>query len=188
MYISDFKDFYREDESEFPESLDTRDEFDEDDDFEEFTAFEDLDDFKDDDTFRGFDDTDDINEFDETYDLNDNSFMCPAMCPFYRQFYRQIPPPGYGGARQMDRPPSGPPPSSTPVEPLSAAGGAQTFVDSGSIRMCRFKFAYIWPRRGSGFWMWITYVGRRSIAGWRWDGRRWFRFGMDLRDIRSFRC
>jgi len=191
MYINDFKDFYRADESEFPGGFDTRNEFDEDDDFEEFeefTSFEDLDDFKDDDTFRGFDDTDDINEFDETYDLNDNSFMCPAMCPFYRQLYRQMPPPGYGGARQMDRPPSGPPPSSTPAEPLSAAGGAQTFVDSGSIRMCRFKFAYIWPRRGSSFWMWVTYIGRRSIAGWRWDGRRWFRFGMDLRDIRSFRC
>lgn len=196
MYIDDFEDFYRADESEFPEDFDSRDEEDNFEEFQEFTEFktsrDDLDDFIedtvdnfDDDIFRGFDDTDEIND---TNTFNNNSFICPAGCPFYRQFYRQMPPPGYGGSRQMDRPPSGPPPSSTPAEPFSAAGGPQTFVDAGSIRGCLFRFVYIWPRRGRSFWMWPVYVGRRSIAGWRWDGRRWFYFGMDLRDIRSFRC
>lgn len=205
MYIDDFDDFYRADESEFPEDFDSRDNFEEEDtfeEFEEFTEFEELDDFDDfrnDDIFRGFDDTDEIDEFDEfdefddTDELNDNSFRCPAVCPFYRQFYRQFPPPpgpgGPGRPGQGNRPPSGPPPATTPQEPFSAAGGPQTFaVDPGSIRGCRFRFTYIWPRRGRSFWMWITFVGRRSISGWRWDGRRWFYFGMDLRDIRSFRC
>jgi len=156
MYIDDFEDFYREDESEFPEGFYSRNnvEYDESlDSFEEFAPF-----------------------------------TCPMGCPFYRQFYRQMPPPEYGGYRQMDRPPSGPPPSTTPVEPFSAAGGPETFVDAGSIRGCLFRYVYIWPRRGSGFWMWLTFIGSRSISGWRWDGRRWFRFGMDLRDVRSFRC
>ncbi|WP_097026854.1 hypothetical protein [Clostridium peptidivorans] len=153
--------------------------------FDEFTEFQYLDDFRDNNTFRDFDDTEEIDE------PNRNSFMCPAVCPFYRQFYkqsyRQFPHPlgvsDTGGPRQVNQPPSGPPPSVTPQEPV------QTFaVDPGAIRGCLYKYVYIWPNRGSSFWMWLVYVGRQSIAGWRWDGRRWFYFGMDLKDIKSFKC
>ncbi|WP_242960862.1 hypothetical protein [Clostridium peptidivorans] len=196
MYIDDFEDFYRSDESEFVNEFNSRDNFDEDDNFEEFDEFtdfedsNDLNDFRNDDIFRGFDDSDDSDEFEEVDEINDRSFMCPARCPFFKQFYRQMPtpssPPGPG---QGNRPPSGPPPSVTPQEPVTASGGPQTFaVDPGAIRRCVFRFVYIWPRRGRSFWIWLTFVGRRSIAGWKWDGRRWFYFGMDLRDIRSFRC
>ncbi|WP_242966469.1 hypothetical protein [Clostridium sp. BSD9I1] len=206
MYIDDFEDFYRADEGEFPEEFDSRDNFDEDDtfdEFEEFTEFEELDDFRNDNILRDFDDTDDINEFDEMNDLDDSKFTCQGVCPFYRQF-PFFPPtsgpdgpggpgrpgrPGRpGGPGQGNRPPSGPPPSVAPQQQLSAGGPQLYAVDPGSIRGCRFRFVYIWPRRGRGFWMWLTFVGRRSIAGWRWNGFTWFYFGMDLRRIESFRC
>lgn len=114
-----------------------------------------------------------------TYDL-------PLNCP-YRQM---VLPPGFYQGRQG--PQSGPPtapPSFTPQEPQAQQFGAEAFaIDPGAIKPCVFRFVYIWPRRGDGFWAWITFVGRRSISGFRWRGNRWIYFGMDLRDIRSFQC
>lgn len=155
--------------------------------FDEFDEFQYLDDFRSNNTFRDFDDTQEIDE------PNYNSFMYPTVCPFYRQFYRQfqhsLGVSDTGGLRQGNQPPSGPPPSVTPQQPLTASGGPELYaVDPGSIRGCLYKYVYIWPKRGNSFWMWLVYVGRTSIAGWRWDGRRWFYFGMDLKDIQSFRC
>lgn len=89
-------------------------------------------------------------------------------------------PPGQGprGA------PSSPPPSFEPVEPLVTPFA----LDPGAVLPCRFRFSYIWPRRGRPFWAWIIFVGRRSFAGFRWTGRRWVYFAMDLRDVRSIQC
>lgn len=119
------------------------------------------------------------------------SFQVPPYCP-----YRHMPPDYWGyfqyDARQFTpSAPPGPPPSVAPSQPPQQfqAGGAQTFaVDPGAIRPCLHRFVYIWPRRGNGFWAWLTFVGRRSVSGFRWNGRRWIFFGMDLRDIRSFQC
>lgn len=61
-------------------------------------------------------------------------------------------------------------------------------VDPGAIFPCINRYAYIWPNRGRGYWMYITYVGPRSIAGWVYDGRRWMYYGVDLRRIRKFYC
>lgn len=61
-------------------------------------------------------------------------------------------------------------------------------VDPGAIFPCLYRYTYIWPNRGKGFWAYPTYVGRNSISGWRYDGRRWVYFGMDLRRVRSFYC
>jgi hypothetical protein len=33
-----------------------------------------------------------------------------------------------------------------------------------------------------------VFVGRNSVAGWRWNGFRWVYFGVDLRRIDSFVC
>lgn len=91
---------------------------------------------------------------------------------------------GPGGPGAGSRPPSSPPPSFAPQK-----SHAQPFaVSPGSIRHCLFRFTYIWPRRGRGFWAWLTRVDRRSVSGWRWNGRRWVFFGMDLRQIESFQC
>jgi hypothetical protein len=119
----------------------------------------------------------------DVYELEAQNF--PFQCPFMRMYFDQFIPRSPQGPQ--GQPPSGPP-SFTPQEAQAQQYGATTFVDQGAIRPCIFRFVYIWPRRGSGFWAWLTFVGSRSVAGFRWDGRRWNYFGMDLRDIRSFQC
>ncbi|GIO23311.1 hypothetical protein [Oceanobacillus sp. J11TS1] len=96
--------------------------------------------------------------------------------------------PGQQPGSQMggmnNQPPMGPPPNFVPQKQ-----NVQTFaVDPGGIRYCRFRFTYIWPNHGRGFWAFPTFVGRNSIAGFRWNGFRWVYFGMDLNSIESFQC
>ena len=68
------------------------------------------------------------------------------------------------------------------------SGPSVKAVDPGAVFPCLFRYTYIWPNRGRGFWAYPTYIGRNSISGWRYDGRRWVYFGMDLSRIRSFYC
>lgn len=91
--------------------------------------------------------------------------------------------PPFGGGQQQDGPPSSPPPSYTPQESPSLYA-----VDPGAIRGCLYRYTYIWLNTGSSFWFYPTYVGRDSIAGYRWRNFRWVYYGTDLRRIRSFRC
>ncbi|MBT2687324.1 hypothetical protein J7I93_03915 [Bacillus sp. ISL-47] len=96
------------------------------------------------------------------------------------------PPPGPpgGGGQQQGGAPTAPPPSFTPQMQQ-----ATTFaVDPGAIRGCLFRNTYVWLQNGSSFWFFPTYVGRTSVAGWRWRGWRWTYYGTDLRRIRSFQC
>ncbi len=86
---------------------------------------------------------------------------------------------GFGGQAG----PPGRPPSYIPQETASVAA-----VDPGAIRRCRHKFVYLWLRDGQQFWAYLTFVGRRSVAGYRWIGYRWVYFGTDLRRIKSFVC
>ncbi|WP_246367123.1 hypothetical protein [Paraliobacillus salinarum] len=93
-----------------------------------------------------------------------------------------FPPPGQGS---QPGPPTGPPPEFTP----SQTQQAQTFaVDPGSIRGCLYRYTYVWLRGFQQFWFYPTYVGRRSVSGYRWNGFRWVYFGIDLREIQSFIC
>jgi len=98
--------------------------------------------------------------------------------------------PGQGQSPGSSGPPSGPPPTFTPQEQSTGArGGVGVFaVDPGSIRGCLFRFTYVWLRNGRGFWFYPTYVGRQSVAGWRWNGWRWSYYGTDLDRISSFQC
>lgn len=81
----------------------------------------------------------------------------------------------------IDGPPTSPPPSFTPeLSPYR--------VDPGSIRQCRRKYTYIWLENGDSFWFYPTFVGRTSIAGYRWIGFWWIYYGTDLDNIRSFIC
>ncbi|CAM3627699.1 hypothetical protein [Cytobacillus oceanisediminis] len=91
-------------------------------------------------------------------------------------------PPGGGG--QQDGPPAGPPPSFTPQMQQATAFA----VDPGAIRGCLFRYTYVWLQNGNSFWFYPTYVGRTSVAGWRWRRWRWTYYGTDLRRIRSFQC
>ncbi|SHJ76719.1 hypothetical protein [Paramaledivibacter caminithermalis] len=84
-----------------------------------------------------------------------------------------------------DRPssPPGRPPSFTPQQSPTVMA-----VDPGSIRRCRFRFTYLWLKNRREFWAYLTFVGRRSVAGYRWIGFRWVYFGTDLKNIESFIC
>ena len=92
--------------------------------------------------------------------------------------------------------PTGPPPNIVPSEAkatqlnanVQGPGQVTTFVDPGAIFPCRNRFSYIWLRGGRSFWAYITFVGRTSLSGFRWNGRRWIYFGVELRRIRSFIC
>lgn len=90
-----------------------------------------------------------------------------------------------------------PPPTSTPEAPSKEneseaqdenESESLEAVDPGAIKPCLFKYVYIWPRRGKSFWTWLTFVGRKSAAGFKWNGNRWVYFGIDLREIDSFEC
>ncbi|WP_309472246.1 hypothetical protein [Paenibacillus sp. YN15] len=61
-------------------------------------------------------------------------------------------------------------------------------VDPGSIAACRFRYVYIWQRNGDEYWAYLTFVGRNSVAGFRWIGFTWVYFGLDLRFIDQFVC
>nr|WP_225942188.1 hypothetical protein [Sporosarcina limicola] len=96
-------------------------------------------------------------------------------------------PPGTQG-QQGQQGPQGPPPNFSPPYP---AGGAQLLrVDPGAISGCLHRFTYVWLSRRQGFWFFPTFVGRTSVAGYRWRSRqrRWEYFGIDLNRIDSFSC
>ncbi|WNF22897.1 collagen-like protein [Mesobacillus jeotgali] len=88
------------------------------------------------------------------------------------------------GGGQAGGPPTTPPPAYVPQEQMTAFA-----VDPGGIRRCMYRFTYIWLIDGRSFWFYPIFLGRNSIAGWRWSRRRgWVYYGTDLRQIRSFQC
>ncbi|WP_077618077.1 hypothetical protein [Bacillus sinesaloumensis] len=96
-----------------------------------------------------------------------------------------FPPFGPPSQGQGGGPPTAPPPSFVPTQTQQA----QTFaVDPGSIRGCLFRYTYVWLRGPEQFWFYPTFVGRRSVSGYRWNGFRWMYFGISLRQIQSFTC
>ncbi|MEQ6376574.1 collagen-like protein [Bacillaceae bacterium S4-13-56] len=100
-----------------------------------------------------------------------------------------LPPSGPSpGGQGQGQPPTTPPPSFVPQS--QPQGQVQLYaVDPGAIRRCLFKFTYVWLERGRrAFWFYPTYVGRRSIAGYRWTGFMWVYYGIDLDRIESFQC
>ncbi len=144
-------------------------------------------------------------------------FNYPFDCSFYGYRTEQQMPPSFGGGMQgpnymgpqnfpqggqpnfggmqgnpQGGPPMAPPPSGKPSkhhgQVQSYAGLSAKAIESGAIRPCRNRYVYIWLTNGTSFWAWLTYVGRRSVSGWRWNGRRWVYFGTDLRRIESFIC
>lgn len=118
----------------------------------------------------------------------------PQEPPYYSQppFYGQpgtpgrppyeqpsgFPPSGFQGG-----PPTGAPPSFQPQQSPSLF-----MIDPGAIRSCINQYVYIWLEDGRSFWAWLTFVGRRSIAGWQWVRNRWVYFGTDINNISSFVC
>ena len=111
-------------------------------------------------------------------------FMPPGFPSGQGQGFPPFTPPG--GEAGMG-PPSGPPPSFVPSQATAQQAGVFA-VDPGAIRPCRFRYVYIWLDNGQQFWAWLIFVGRRSVAGWRWTGFNWIYFGVDTDRISSFVC
>lgn len=61
-------------------------------------------------------------------------------------------------------------------------------VSPGSISFCLYKFTYIWETSGRSYWSYLLNLDSRSVSGFRWMGRTWAYFGVDLRRIDSFVC
>ncbi|WP_449619752.1 hypothetical protein [Robertmurraya sp. Marseille-Q9965] len=95
------------------------------------------------------------------------------------------PPFGPPSQGQGGGPPTTPPPSFVPTQTQQFEPFA---VDPGGIRRCLFRFTYVWLRGFQQFWFYPIFVGRNSIAGWRWNGFRWVYFGISLQQIQSFSC
>ncbi|MCM3588319.1 hypothetical protein M3182_21815 [Mesobacillus maritimus] len=95
------------------------------------------------------------------------------------------PPFGPPGQGQAGGPPTSPPPSFVPAQTQQVGTFA---VDPGGIRRCLFRYTYVWLRGFEQFWFYPIFVGRNSVAGWRWTGYRWVYFGISLRQIQSFTC
>jgi len=101
------------------------------------------------------------------------------------------PPMNFPSGQQGQQGPSSPPPSFAPPYPGGSGNQAQVFaVDPGAIRGCLYRQTYVWLSRRQGFWFYPTFVGRTSVAGFRWRSRRrrWEYFGIDLNQIDSFTC
>lgn len=122
-------------------------------------------------------------------------FIPPGLIPGFPGQGPGFPPgqaPGFpgqgpGGGPGMG-PPSGPPPPFTPSQAAAQQAVGVFAVDPGAIRPCRFRYTYIWLDNGRQFWAWPTFIGRDSVAGYRWTGFRWVYFGVDINRISYFIC
>jgi hypothetical protein len=97
--------------------------------------------------------------------------------------------PGFGGPSgipglQPSQAPTAPPPPFIPQQ----AAASPFAIDPGAISLCMFRNTYIWLSNGDSFWFFPVFIGPRSVAGFRWNGRFWMIFGIDTRRIVSFTC
>lgn len=77
-----------------------------------------------------------------------------------------------------------------PGRPAPLPPNVPRAVDPGAIRRCLNQVTHVRLENGQRFWFFPTFVGRRSVAGYRWRSRqhRWEYFGIDLEEIQSFSC
>ncbi|SES97807.1 hypothetical protein SAMN05421676_102257 [Salinibacillus kushneri] len=63
-------------------------------------------------------------------------------------------------------------------------------VDPGSFQGCLRRLTDVRLTNRRRFWFYPTYIGRRSVAGYRWFPRRnqWAYTGFDTNSIESFQC
>ncbi|WP_236939359.1 hypothetical protein [Evansella clarkii] len=102
-----------------------------------------------------------------------------------------MPPYGPPGAGQPPGPPPGPPPSTLPgQQPGYAPGPGVMAVDPGGMYGCLHRYTIVLLESGRRFWFWPVFIGRTSVAGYRWNQarQRWSYTGLDTRQIRSFEC
>ncbi|MRG86892.1 hypothetical protein [Salinibacillus xinjiangensis] len=110
----------------------------------------------------------------------------------------QFPPfgqgPGQGGDQLPPRPPSLPEQAQGGFgsEAQGQFGGGPSIyaVDPGSFQGCLRRLTIVRLTNGRRFWFYPTFIGRRSVAGYRWYPRRWrwVYTGFDTDRVTSFQC
>lgn len=104
-----------------------------------------------------------------------------AFEDFVTGCHRQKPPtPKDYGA---DSPPSFAPPHHTPPRPSPTKS-----VDGYLMQPCLYTPTYLWLSNGQQFWFYPTFMGRRSVAGYRWSYSQWVYTGFGFDIIDSFTC
>lgn len=134
---------------------------------------------------------------DQIFNIDDSQRRPPPFGNFLPGFPNFLPGPGPGpqspqspgGGMNLGSPPNFTPSKNNPeVQHFQSSGGATKAVSPNSIRICLFKFTYIWETNGNNYWAFIFDVDRRAVTGLRWFRGRWHYFGLDLRRIASFIC
>jgi len=90
--------------------------------------------------------------------------------------------------RHNFNPHSGSAPRFAPPTFVPQASPGLRAVDPAAIASCLYSFTYLWLSNRHQFWFFPTFVGRRSVAGYRWIRNSWVYMGFDLRMIDSFFC
>ncbi|MGI8317063.1 hypothetical protein [Halobacillus mangrovi] len=107
--------------------------------------------------------------------------------------------PGPGPGPGLGGPPVGPPPFGgpqggqlppPPLVPPQSQGASVYAVDPGSLFGCLYRYTWVRLENGRSFWFYPTFIGRTSVAGYRWQRRRrqWVYTGLDTSLISSFQC
>lgn len=123
-----------------------------------------------------------IPNMNDDHHSNENHDQLPFPNFIKHQFPDGSPFPNAGPGRPSEIPVS-PPPSFIPERPQF-----QTFsTDPDAVSPCLFEFTYIWLKQDA-FWYYPTFLSRRSIAGFRWNGFRWVYFGIGLNQIETYQC
>jgi hypothetical protein len=81
--------------------------------------------------------------------------------------------------------PTTPPPNYIPqqqqAQPLQVA--------PGSLRMCLYRWTYVWLRNGQQYWIWPFRIRQQTVSFYRFvPPFRYVRGGLDTRQINSFFC
>ncbi|MCL2854399.1 MAG: hypothetical protein FWE21_02120 [Defluviitaleaceae bacterium] len=72
------------------------------------------------------------------------------------------------------------PPSHTPSRPA-----AKDFVDAGTMEGNMHRATYLWLTDGQQFWFCPTFLGKHSVAGYRWENGQWMYTGFGLDAVES---
>ena len=100
------------------------------------------------------------------------NFRKPNPCPHQNQN-------NYGA----DVVPTFAPPHQVPPRP-----GIRREVDGYAIQICLYTPTYLWLENGQQFWFYPTFVGRRSVAGYRYTYGEWMYTGFGFDIIENFTC
>ncbi len=79
-------------------------------------------------------------------------------------------------------------PQSPPPRAIPRKSPTLYAVDPGAIQGCLYSYTYIWLKNGNSFWLFPTYVGRKSVSGFRYTRYGWRYVGFDLDLIETFSC